>query len=59
MKGIDDTLDKLVNEQGMGIEVEDSVASFLGVHIKRDEKTSKVNLTQTGLIHRIINALGC
>jgi hypothetical protein len=59
MKDIDNVLSKLVNEQGMGLEVEDSVAGFLGVHIKRDEKTSKVTLTQPGLIERIVDALGC
>jgi hypothetical protein len=42
---------------GMELEVEDSVAGFLGVHIERNEKDQSIKLTQTGLTKRIIDAL--
>jgi hypothetical protein len=41
----------------MIIEVEDNVAGFLGVHIKR-ANNGMITLTQQGLIDRCINALG-
>jgi hypothetical protein len=51
MSGIDDLIEDL--EKTMVLEVEDDVAGFLGVHIdRRDDGT--INLTQTGLIERII-----
>ena len=59
MKDIDEVLDKLVNQQKMALEVEDDVAGFLGVHIKSDPLTGTVELTQKGLIERIVDALGC
>ncbi len=40
----------------MKLEVEDSVAGFLGVHIDRNEQTGEITLTQGGLIDRIIDA---
>lgn len=50
---------------GMDLQVEDSVAGFLGVHIERkpamDEdgnKVEEIHLLQTGLIERIITDLG-
>ncbi|KAG7374494.1 reverse transcriptase RNA-dependent DNA polymerase [Nitzschia inconspicua] len=43
---------------GMTLEVEESVAGFLGVHIQRNQKDGSIKLTQTGLIKRIISALG-
>jgi Reverse transcriptase (RNA-dependent DNA polymerase) len=52
---IDDVLAKL--RQTMEIEVEDDVAGFLGVHIKRNDDGTVV-LTQQGLIDRCIAALG-
>ena len=55
---IDEVLTKLVDEQKMTLEVEDSVAGFLGVHIARDEKTGELELTQKGLIDRIVEAVG-
>ena len=58
MKHIDDILEKLVNEQKMALEVEDDVAGFLGVHIDRNAATGEITLTQTGLIERILEALG-
>jgi hypothetical protein len=42
----------------MDLEVEGSVAGFLGVHIERDTENNTVTLTQVGLIKRIIEALG-
>ena len=54
---IDEVLYKLVEEQGMALEVEDSVAGFLGVLIKHKEDRS-VELVQEGLTDRIIKALG-
>mmetsp|Transcript_15060 Transcript_15060/g.36762 ORF Transcript_15060/g.36762 Transcript_15060/m.36762 type:complete len:970 (-) Transcript_15060:1237-4146(-) len=44
--------------KGMELEKEDSVAGFLGVHIERNEQTGEITLTQTGLIKRIVEALG-
>ena len=49
----------------MDLQVEDSVAGFLGVHIDRYSEKDKngidvkfIRLLQTGLIDRIITALG-
>jgi hypothetical protein len=42
----------------MQLEVEDSVAGFLGVHIERNQSDGSIKLTQVGLIKRIIGALG-
>ena len=58
MADIDAAIQAL-KDQDMTLEVEDSVAGFLGVQVSRDEKTGKVQMTQTGLIDRIIEALGC
>ena len=58
MSDIDEVLRQLVDEQGMALEVEDDVAGFLGVHIAKDEKTGELELTQRGLINRIVEALG-
>jgi len=57
-KDIEEVLDKLVNEQGMALEVEDDVAGFLGVHIGRDNETGYIKLTQQGLIEKIVKTLG-
>ena len=54
---IDDVLYKLVEEQKMALEVEDSVAGFLGVLIQTLPDGS-VELVQEGLTDRIIKALG-
>lgn len=56
-KYIDETIEKL-RERGMELEVEGSVAGFLGVHLDRDETNQSIKLTQKGLIKRIIEALG-
>ncbi len=58
MEDIDEALDKLVNAQGMALEIEDDVAGFLGVHIARDKHSGEIELTQRGLIDRIVQALG-
>jgi Reverse transcriptase (RNA-dependent DNA polymerase) len=53
---IDEVIDKL-RQTDLSIEIEDDVAGFLGVQIKRDDNAGTVTLTQTGLIDRIIDAL--
>ncbi len=53
---IEEALAKLRN-QGMDLEVEDSVAGFLGVHIDHTKTTATIKLTQKGLTQRIIKAL--
>jgi Reverse transcriptase (RNA-dependent DNA polymerase)./Integrase core domain. len=50
-----------IKERSMDLEVEDSVEGFLGISIKREsnnDNSESISLTQTGLIDRIINALG-
>ena len=60
---IDATIED-IKHCGMDLQVEDSVAGFLGVHIEREmEETTegvqeKITLLQTGLTDRIITALG-
>jgi Reverse transcriptase (RNA-dependent DNA polymerase) len=53
---INQTLEHLRSE-GLELNVEDDVAGFLGVHMKRQSDGS-IEMTQTGLIERIIKALG-
>jgi len=53
---IDEIISKLQNEQNLALEVEDTVAGFLGVHIERRDDGS-IKLTQKGLIKRIIEAI--
>ena len=55
---IDDVIHELTVKRRMVLEIEDAVAGFLGVDIQRDPVTKEVTLTQTGLIDRIIEALG-
>ncbi|KAG7368580.1 reverse transcriptase RNA-dependent DNA polymerase [Nitzschia inconspicua] len=54
---IDEAIAQL-EANGMALEVEASVAGFLGVHIHRDQGDGSIKLTQKGLILRIISALG-
>lgn len=54
-KDIDDTVKNI--REHIELEVEDSVAGFLGVHIDRDEATGKVTLTQKGLTQKILASL--
>jgi hypothetical protein len=49
---------KQLQDRGMALEIEDSVAGFLGVHIERNKTDGSIKLTQVGLIERIISALG-
>lgn len=53
---IDEVIEKL-RKADMELEVEDSVAGFLGVHIERDNKDGAIHLTQKGLAKRIVEAL--
>ena len=50
-------LQKLRNVN-LTLEKEDNVAGFLGVHLNVDHNNGTVELTQRGLIDRIINAMG-
>lgn len=52
---IDASIEK-IKETGMDLNVEDDVAGFLGVHIQHHEN-GHIELTQTGLIDRIISAM--
>lgn len=54
---IDEAIQQLQG-RGMVLEIEDSVAGFLGVHIERNQTDGSIKLTQAGLIKRIIAALG-
>ena len=56
---IDEVIHQLEHDRHMSLEAEDEVSGFLGVHIKRDQATGEVTLTQRGLTERIIEALGC
>ena len=46
-----------IKQQELELEIEDSVAGFLGVHIQRDDKEGTIKLTQKGLCKHIIDAL--
>jgi len=47
-----------LHELGLDLEQEDDTAGFLGVTLDRDPETSLLKMKQTGLIKRIIEALG-
>ena len=47
-----------LQELGMDLELEDDTTGFLGVTLERDSETSLLEMKQTGLIKRIIKALG-
>jgi hypothetical protein len=53
---INDVIEKL-SQAELQLEVEDSVAGFLGVHIERNNSDGSVKLTQSGLAKRVIDAL--
>ena len=57
MKDIDEVIRQLTKERKMALEVEDDVAGFLGVDIKRNPDTGVITLKQDGLKKRIIEAL--
>jgi hypothetical protein len=54
---INEVIEKL-KALDMDLEVEGSVAGFLGVHIARNDITGSISLTQEGLTKRIVDALG-
>ena len=47
-----------LREQGVDLEQEDDAAGFLGVRLARNNETNLLEMKQTGLIERIIEALG-
>ncbi len=47
-----------LRELGVDLEQEDDAAGFLGVTLERDPETSLLEMKQTGLLKRIIEALG-
>ena len=53
---IDEAIAKL-SQSELDLEVEDSVAGFLGVHIERNDMDGSIKLTQSGLAKRIVEAL--
>ena len=61
-KDIDDVIEKLTKPKSdggreMALEVEDDVAGFLGVDIKKDPVTGVIRLKQEGLKKKIVEAL--
>ena len=56
-KDIDEVIERLSKERKMALEIEDDVAGFLGVDIKKDPETSVITLKQVGLKKKIIEAL--
>ena len=54
---ITDMLKKL-RDSGLEMEPEQDIAGFLGVLIKRQDKQGIMELTQTGLISRVIESMG-
>jgi hypothetical protein len=56
----EDFINEVINQLSqcyLDLEVEDSVAGFLGVHIDRNTDDGSVKLTQSGLAKRIVDAL--
>ena len=51
-------LAKQLRSKGVDLEQEDDSAGFLGVNMARDAETGVIEMKQTGLIDRIIEALG-
>ena len=47
-----------LREVGIDLEQEDDAAGFLGVRLERDPDTGLLEMKQTGLIDRILEALG-
>ncbi len=43
---------------GVALEQEDNAAGFLGVKMERDSNTELLEMMQTGLIERVVEALG-
>jgi hypothetical protein len=53
---LDEVITKLLQLE-LDLEVEDSVAGFLGVHLEHNSKDGSIKLTQQGLAKRIVEAL--
>ena len=53
---IDEAISKLSKSE-LDLEVEDSVAGFLGVHLEHNHKDGSIKLTQQGLAKRVVDAL--
>ena len=53
---IDEKIER-IEEQDLKLAIEDSVAEFLGLRIKRNKKDGTIKLTQIGLKRQIIKAL--
>ncbi len=54
-------IDRVVMELcklGVALEQEDDAAGFLGVKMERDSKTGLLEMKETSLIERVIEALG-
>ena len=47
-----------LRDQGVDLEQEDDAAGFLGVRLERNSETNLLEMKQTGLIDRVIEALG-
>ena len=47
-----------LREVGVDLEQEDDAAGFLGVRMERDAKTGLLEMKQTGLIDRVVEAMG-
>ena len=53
---LDEVITKLLQLE-LDLEVEDSVAGFLGMHLEHNSKDGSIKLTQQGLAKRIVEAL--
>jgi hypothetical protein len=58
MKDINNMLQRLTLEQGMGLEFEDDVTGFVGAHIECNVDTGEITFLQQDLIECILEALG-
>ena len=47
-----------LRDLGVNLQPEDDTAGFLGIDLKRDPTTGTIEMTQTGLIDRVLVALG-
>ena len=56
-KELIDEVIQQIEQQELELEIEDSVAGFLGMHIKQHDKEGMIKLTQRGLCKHIIDAL--
>ena len=51
-------LAKYFRDVGVDLEQEDDTAGFLGVTLEREIKTGMIEIKQTGLMQRVIEAVG-